>query len=105
VLAVDLRLFEEAMVEASERPGALLPEAARVLAGLRLRPAVVSCPERYQPACGRQPHFREDHRRAPRVPQRTANAGRERATTVIRDAEQIQQREPFGLVTGPQVAS
>jgi len=39
-------------------------------------------------------------RRVPRVPQRTANDGRERAITVTRSAEQIPQRVTFYLVTG-----
>jgi EVE domain len=43
-------------------------------------------------------------RRAPRVPQRTANDGRGRAATVTRSAEQIQWQETFGLVTGSWVA-
>ena len=38
--------------------------------------------------------------RVPRVPQRTANDGRERATTVTRSAEEIRQRKMFGLFTG-----
>jgi hypothetical protein len=39
--------------------------------------------------------------RAPRVPHRTANDGRERAVTVTRNSEQIEQQKAFGLVTGP----
>jgi len=37
-------------------------------------------------------------RRAPRVHQRTANDGRKRAATVTWTAEQVEQREPLGLV-------
>jgi hypothetical protein len=44
-------------------------------------------------------------RRAPCVPQRAANDGRERATTVTRSAEQIRQRRMFDLFAGPYVAS
>jgi hypothetical protein len=42
--------------------------------------------------------------RALRVPQRAANNGRERAVTVRRDVEQVQQWQGFSLVTGPQAA-
>jgi hypothetical protein len=40
-------------------------------------------------------------RRAPRVPQRRANDGHERAATVTRSADQIQRQKTFCLVTGP----
>ena len=43
--------------------------------------------------------------RALRVPQRTANDGRERAATVTRNATQIQRWETLCLVTGLRVAS
>jgi hypothetical protein len=44
-------------------------------------------------------------RRAPRVPQRTANDGHDRAATVNKSAEQIQWAKTFSLVTGSSVAS
>jgi len=43
-------------------------------------------------------------RRAPHVPQRGANSGRERAAAVTRYAERIELREAFGLVTGLHLA-
>jgi len=43
--------------------------------------------------------------RALRVPQRTANTGRERAAMVTKSAAQIQRQETFGLVTALRVTS
>jgi len=44
-------------------------------------------------------------RRAPRVPQRATNSGRERAAKVTRSAGQTQKRKTFGLVREPQITS